>query len=92
MLSAELFVEAVKEGNDGLDRPVVPAIYVPYTALMLPYVHFLVRTQGDPLTSLHSIRAAIASVASDHQISSGGYEQFWPEINQARKLRFARRP
>jgi predicted permease len=60
--------------NDGLDRPVVPAIYVPYTAVMLPYVHFLVRTQGDPLTYLHSIRAAIASVASDQQISSGGYD------------------
>ena len=56
--------------NDGLDRPVVPAIYVPYTAVMLPDVHFLVRTQGDPLTYLHSIRAAIASVASDQQISN----------------------
>ena len=59
--------------NDGLDRPVVPAIYVPYTAMMLPYVQFLVRTQGEPLTYLHSIRAAIASVASDQQISNGGF-------------------
>src|SRR5580698_10707177 len=33
--------------NDGLDRPVVPAIYLPYTAVMLPYVQFFVRTQGD---------------------------------------------
>jgi ABC-type antimicrobial peptide transport system permease subunit len=56
--------------DDGVDRPVVPAIYVPYTAVMRPYVHFLVRTQGDPLTYLHSIRAAIASVASDQQISN----------------------
>ncbi len=59
--------------NDGLDRPVVPAIYVPYTAMMLPYVQFLVRTQGEPLTYLHSIRAAIASVASDQQISNSGF-------------------
>jgi hypothetical protein len=57
--------------NDGVDRPVVPAIYLPYTAVMLPYVQFLVRTQGDPLTYLHSIRAAIASVVSDQQISNG---------------------
>jgi predicted permease len=57
--------------NDGLDRPVAPAIYVPYTAAMPTYVDFLVRTQGDPLAYLHSIRAAIASVASDQQISSG---------------------
>ena len=59
--------------NDGLDRPVVPAIYLPYTAMILPYVQFLVRTQGDPLTYLHSIRAAIASVASDQQISNGAF-------------------
>jgi predicted permease len=57
--------------NDGVDRPVVPAIYVPYTTMMLSYVQFFVRTQRDPLTYLHSIRAAIASVASDQQISSG---------------------
>jgi len=57
--------------NDGLDRPVVPAIYLPYTAMMRNYVQFLTRTQGDPLIYLHSIRSAIASVASDQQISNG---------------------
>jgi hypothetical protein len=59
--------------NDGVDRPVVPAIYLPYTAVMLPYVQFFVRTQGDPLIYLHSIRASIASVASDQQISDGSF-------------------
>ena len=58
--------------NDGVDRPVVPAIYLPYTAAMLPYVQFFVRTQGDPLIYLHSIRAAVASVAADQQIYNGG--------------------
>jgi predicted permease len=56
--------------NDGVDRPVVPAIYLPYPALMRQYVQFFVRTQGDPPTYLHSIRAAIASVVSDQQISN----------------------
>jgi predicted permease len=68
--------------NDGVDRPVVPAIYLPYTAVMLPYVQFLVRTQGDPLTYLHSIRAAIASVASDQQISTGGFNRTFT-LNEA---------
>jgi predicted permease len=58
--------------NDGVDQPVVPAIYVPYTALIPAYAQFLVRTEGDPLACLHSIRAAIASVASDQQISNSG--------------------
>jgi predicted permease len=59
--------------NDGVERPVVPAIYVPYTTVMPNYFQFFVRTQGDPIASLHSIRAAIASVASDQQISSGSF-------------------
>jgi predicted permease len=58
--------------NEGIDHPVVPAIYLPYTTLMPSYAQFFVRTQGDPLSYLQSIRAAIASVASDQQISTGG--------------------
>jgi predicted permease len=57
--------------NDGLDRPVVPAIYVPYTTVMWPDAQFFVRTQGDPLTYLYSIRAAVASISPDQQISNG---------------------
>ncbi len=64
--------------NDGLDRPVVPAIYVPYTTVMSPNAQFFVRTQDNPLTYLHSIRAAVASISSDQQISNGT-----PPLNQA---------
>jgi predicted permease len=56
--------------NDGVDHPVVPAIYIPYTAAMQAWAQFLVRTEGDPLTSMQSIRAAIASIAPDQQISN----------------------
>jgi ABC-type antimicrobial peptide transport system permease subunit len=63
--------------NNGVDRPVVPAIYVPYTTVMPTQVQFfvrtLVRTHGAPLASLHSIRAAIASVAADQQISTNSF-------------------
>jgi predicted permease len=59
--------------NDGVDRPVVPAIYLPYTAVIPSNVQFFVRTQGDPVTYLHSMRSAIASVASDQQISNSTF-------------------
>jgi predicted permease len=68
--------------NDGVDHPVVPAIYLPYTTVMPGYVAFLVRTEGDPLTYLHSIRAAIASVASDQQISNSQFNGTFT-LNQA---------
>ena len=59
--------------NDGVDRPVAPAIYIPYTTLMVPYAQFLIQTQGEPLAYLHSIRAAVAAVAPDQQIANGIY-------------------
>jgi predicted permease len=57
--------------NDGVDRPVAPAIYIPYTTLMVPYAQFLIRTQGEPLAYLHTIRAAVATVAADQQVANG---------------------
>jgi ABC-type antimicrobial peptide transport system permease subunit len=60
--------------NDGIDRPVLPAIYLPYTTLLPPYVEFHIRTQGEPLGYMHSIRAAVSSVSSDQQIANGAYD------------------
>jgi predicted permease len=59
--------------NDGLDRPVDPAIYVPYTTVIGPYGQFFVRTQRDPLTYLQSIRAAVASVAPGQTLSNSSF-------------------
>ena len=60
--------------NDGVDRPVLPAIYVPYTTLMPPYAQFHIRTQGEPLGYLNSVRKAVSSVSSDQQIANGAYD------------------
>jgi predicted permease len=59
--------------NDGFGRPVVPAIYLPYTTVMRPWAQFFVRTQGDPLSYLHSIREAIASAAPGQTISNSNF-------------------
>jgi ABC-type antimicrobial peptide transport system permease subunit len=60
--------------NNGVDVPVLPAIYIPYTTLMAPYAQFDIRTHGEPLSFLHSIRAAVASVSPDQQIDNGAYD------------------
>ena len=57
-----------------MDRPVLPAIYLPYTTLLSPYVEFHVRTQSEPLAYLHSIREAVSSISSDQQIANGAYD------------------
>jgi predicted permease len=60
--------------NDGLDGPVVPAIYLPYTTFMLPRIQFAIRTQGEPLAMLHSVRVAVQSVNSDQQVSDKSFD------------------
>jgi predicted permease len=57
--------------NNGLENPAVPAIYVPYTAVIQTDAQFFVRTQSDPRTYLPSIRAAIAAISPDQQVSTG---------------------
>jgi ABC-type antimicrobial peptide transport system permease subunit len=75
--------------NDGLDKPVAPAIYAPYTLLTLPFTQVLVRTDGDPLAMLHSIKQQVASLDADQQIARNvrdleGWIQNEPEYARGR--------
>jgi predicted permease len=54
--------------DDGLRKPIRPAVYVPYTLTMRPWTQILVRTKVPPLTILRSIRAQVAMVDSDQQV------------------------
>jgi predicted permease len=56
--------------DDGLNKPILPAVYLPYTINMFMGTQILVRTQGEPLTMLHSVRKEIAAVNPDQQIDS----------------------
>jgi predicted permease len=60
--------------NDGLDRPVLPAIYTPHTTLMTPEVQYQIRTQGEPLALVRSIRDAVQSVNADQQIANDVFD------------------
>ena len=77
--------------DDGLDKPAAPAVYAPYTLLTLPFTQVLVRTQGEPLAMLHSVRRQIASLDPDQQIFSDvrdleGWIQREPEYARARLI------
>ena len=56
--------------NDGLDEPVKPAIFVPYSTLMLTGTQVLVRTRVAPESIVESVRKQLASINPDQQISS----------------------
>ena len=77
--------------NDGLNKPVAPAVYAPYTLVMPPFTQVLVRTQGEPLALLHSIRQQIATIDPDQQIFNDvrdlqGWIQREPEFQRGRLI------
>ncbi len=55
--------------DDGLRKPVVPAVYVPFTLQMGMWTQILVRTHAAPLRALHGVREAIKTVDPDQQAS-----------------------
>ena len=56
--------------NDGLDKPVRPGIFLPYTVFMPPFAQFLVRTEVPPLSILNSVRRQIQLVNADQQTAA----------------------
>jgi hypothetical protein len=54
--------------DDGLSKPVKPAIYVPFTAHMWMFTQILVRTRSVPLANLNRVRAEVKAVDPDQQV------------------------
>ena len=53
--------------DDGLRRPVRPAIYLPYTLYLAMGTQILIRTRVPPLTLVHAVRQQISAVNPDQQ-------------------------
>ncbi len=54
--------------DDGLRKPVKPAIYVPYTLVLVPWTQLLVHTHAPPLSILREVRAQVRTVDPDQQV------------------------
>ena len=57
--------------NDGLEKPIMPELFVPYTLSMRMGTQILVRSKAGiaPLSLLHSIAAQVNSVDPDQQVN-----------------------
>jgi predicted permease len=53
--------------NDGLVKPIQPAVFVPYTLSMWMGTQILVRTEAAPLTLLHAVRPQLTMVDPEQQ-------------------------
>ena len=53
--------------NDGLDKPIQPAIYMPFSVQMDMGTQFLIRSRSNPLALLRSVRQQLAVVNPSQQ-------------------------
>jgi ABC-type antimicrobial peptide transport system permease subunit len=53
--------------NDGLSRPIAPAVFVPYTLRMWGWTQVLVKTEAPPLTLLRAVRKQLTAIDPDQQ-------------------------
>ena len=71
--------------NDGLDRPIKPAVFLPYTFILPPDEFLFVRTDTDPEAALLSIKQKLRQfnaemvVSQDHPMTWWLYTQGWGE-------------
>jgi len=56
--------------DQGLSKPILPEVFVPYTAAMGMFTQILVRSDVPPLTLLHSVRGAVNSIDPDQQTNA----------------------
>jgi hypothetical protein len=54
--------------DDGLRKPIKPAVFVPFTMNLRMWTQILVRTQGSPLAVLNRVRAEVKAVDADQQV------------------------
>jgi len=55
--------------NNGLEDPVKPEIYFPYSLYMIDWIQVFVRAQGDPMSLETDVRRQIANVNPGQQVS-----------------------
>lgn len=54
--------------DDGLRKPIKPAVFVPFTLHVRMWTQILVRTQVPPLAVLNRVRAEVKAVDADQQV------------------------
>jgi putative ABC transport system permease protein len=75
--------------DDGLDKPLKPAIFLPYSMYMWMHTQILVKSRVDPQSILHSVRRQIVAVNADQQANGQvddleGWIRREPEVARGR--------
>ena len=74
--------------NDGLDHPVKPAIFLPYSFILPPEERFIVRASGDPETTIRSVKERLREINSEFVVGRDHTLSWWLETDGWGKERF----
>ena len=74
--------------NDGVDRPVKPAIFLPYSFVLVPNESVLARTKGDPEIALLSIRERLRQLNPELVVGNAHTLDWWMQTEGWGRERF----
>ncbi|MGE5114647.1 MAG: ABC transporter permease [Acidobacteriaceae bacterium] len=63
--------------NDGLDRPVKPTVFLPYSFVLTPDMSLFVRTTGDPAALERTIKQHLRELSSETVVSDSHTMNWW---------------
>lgn len=63
--------------NDGLDRPIKPAIFLPYSFLLPPDEFMMVRSNTDPEAAISSVKERLRQLNSEMVVSQNHTLSWW---------------
>jgi len=74
--------------NDGLDHPVKPAIFLPYSFVLFPEERFIVRASGDPETAIRSVKERLREVNVEFVVGGDHTLAWWLDTGGWGRERF----
>ena len=74
--------------NDGLEHPVKPAIFLPYSFLLPPEERFIVRASGDPETTIRSVKERLREVNVEFVVGRDHTLAWWLDTDGWGRERF----
>ncbi|HXJ06534.1 MAG TPA: ABC transporter permease [Candidatus Acidoferrum sp.] len=74
--------------NDGLDHPVKPAIFVPYSFVLPPEEALIVRASGDPETAIRSVKERLREINPEMVVGRDHTLTWWLDTEGWGRERF----
>ncbi len=74
--------------DDGIDRPIKPAVFLPYSFLLPPDVALLVRARGNPEAAIQSVKRRLRELNPEFVVNFDHTLAFWLEAREWGQGRF----